>query len=604
MSTTRMNGMRWRLLPTALLVVAGAACASAPERVVTAEPVTPPITEPPAADADPRVGLAAGWKDAGEASWNLDLVAHVDRPEGFYDPNALGNLLLGNTDLAFQGNIAYVGSFHGWNAYDISSPSAPRLVKSFVCPGGQGDLSIWGDLLFMSVEMPNARVDCGTVPPQGRVSPDRFLGVRVFDISDLQNPRQVAAVQTCRGSHTHTLVSDPNDASNVYIYVSGAAGVRPAEELQGCIGGEDPQSALFRIEVIRVPVNAPQQAAVVSTPRIFADPATGEIAGLWQGGASGAGTQQTAQTNQCHDITSYPAIGLAAGACAGNGLLLDIEDADAPTRTDEVFDPNFAYWHSATFDDMGTKVIYTDEWGGGSQARCRESDDPRWGANAIFRVQGEELVPVGYYKLPAPQSAQENCVAHNGSLIPVPGRDIMVQAWYQGGVSVFDFTDPENPYEIAYFDRGPLSDRQLLLGGYWSTYWYNGRIYGSEIGRGLDVFRLTPSEYLTQNEIAAAELVRMQRFNPQHQTPFDWPADPAVARALIDQLQRSDAVPDAAVADLRSRVDAALAATGQARGTAFAGAEGSVAGMLANVQAPAERRQLEMLRDVLAELRG
>jgi hypothetical protein len=434
-------------------------------------------------------------------------------------------------------------------------------VTSFVCPGGQGDLSVYGNLLFMSVEMPNGRVDCGTAAPTATSSPDRFRGVRIFDISDIGTPRQIAAVQTCRGSHTHTLVTDPDDAANVYIYVSGTAPVRPATELAGCSGGEpgaDPNTALFRIEVIQVPLAAPATARIVSTPRIFAD-TSGNIAGLWRGGTHGPGTQETSLTDQCHDITVFPEMGLAAGACSGNGILLDITDPAAPARIDQVVDPNFAYWHSATFDNDATRVIFTDEWGGGTAARCLAADDPEWGANAIFTLANRRMSLAGYYKLPAAQTEAENCVAHNGSIIPVPGRDIMTQAWYQGGVSVFDFTDPENPVEIAYFDRGPLDAGELLIGGFWSTYWYNGNIYGSEIARGLDVFALEPSEQLSENEIEAAKLVRMERFNPQHQTRATWPPSFVVARALLDQMDRASSVP-------QERVSAVAAAIARAEG--------------------------------------
>ncbi|MGH7480929.1 MAG: LVIVD repeat-containing protein, partial [Longimicrobiales bacterium] len=532
--------------------------------VVDAPPTPPPPApeEPP----DPRVGLEPGWRDAGQAAWNLEPIAHVDRPEGFYDPNALGNILLANSDMAFRDELLFMGSFHGFNIYDISNPRMPRLRTSFVCPGGQGDLSVYGDLLFMSVEMPNGRVDCGTTPPSEPVSPERFRGVRVFDISDLDEPVQVATVQTCRGSHTHTLVTDPDDDENVYIYVQGTSSVRPAAELAGCSGlspEEDPSTALFRIEIIRVPLDSPEDARVINTPRIFADVATGEIAGLWPGGTHGLGSQSTATTDQCHDITAYPAMELAAGACSGNGILLDISEPDEPVRLDEVVDPNFAYWHSATFNNAATTVLFTDEWGGGVAPRCLASDDPRWGADAIFRLDDGELSLAGYYKLPAAQTELENCVAHNGSLVPVPGRDIMVQAWYQGGVSVFDFTDPEKPYEIAFFDRGPMSADELLLSGFWSTYWYNGHIYGSEIGRGLDVFTLEPSEHLTRNELEAARLIELDRFNAQTQPHIEWPPSFVVARALLDQLARgSDVVPPGDVAELATRLDRVEAQAG------------------------------------------
>jgi hypothetical protein len=520
---------------------------------------------------DPRVGLRAGWKDAGEAAMNLRLVWHRDRPDGFFDAANLGNFGFLNSDLAFKGDYVFQGNFNGFQIWDISNPAGPALRTTFVCPGGQGDLSVYRNLLFMSVEEIRGRVDCGTQGVPDTVSAERFRGVRIFDISDLDHPKQVAAVQTCRGSHTHTLVLDPRDTANVYIYVSGTSVVRSPNELAGCSGRppeEDPNTSLFRIEVIRVPLAAPQEAKVVNMPRIFADSA-GRIAGLWMGGNHGEGTQTTSQTNQCHDITVYTAIGLAAGACSGNGILLDISDPANPKRVAAVSDPNFAYWHSATFNNDGTKVLYTDEWGGGLAPRCRATDRPEWGADAIFTLRGHELHEAGYFKVPAPQTEQENCVAHNGSLIPVPGRDIMVQAWYQGGVSVFDFTDPAHPKEIAFFDRGPMDSTQLVLSGYWSAYWYNGRIYGSEIGRGLDVFELTPSEYLTKNEIEAAKLVHVDLLNVQSQQKFVWPASFVVARAYLDQLVRGNGLPSNRTARIARDLDRAEQMTGEARRAAL-----------------------------------
>jgi hypothetical protein len=383
------------------------------------------------------------------------------------------------------------------------------------------------------VEQTRGRIDCGAQGVSTAVSAERFRGVRIFDITDLSRPRQVAAVQTCRGSHTHTLVPDPKDPGTLYVYGSGTSSVRSAEELAGCSGlkpEDDPNTALFSIDVIKVPLAHPEEAAIVNRPRVFADLTTGKLAGLWAGGDHGAGTQKTSETNQCHDITVYPEIGLAAGACSGNGLLLDISDPVHPTRLDFAADKNFAYWHSATFNNDGTKVIFTDEWGGGTRPRCRATDPPTWGADAIFDItRDRKLAFKGYFKMPAPQSEQENCVAHNGSLVPVPGRDIMVQAWYQGGLSMFDFTDSAHPVEIAYFDRGPIDAKQLIIGGYWSAYYYNGFIYASEIARGLDVFRLIPSEYLTQNEIDAAALVGPGEVNVQEQQRVDWPASGVVA---------------------------------------------------------------------------
>ena len=469
----------------------------------------------PAATADPRVALKGGLHDAAEATLNMERVATLPRPPGFFDlklpageptppeppPKPEGEkektdeekaeeekaaegkpvpgadaLNFANTDLAFTGQHLFVGSYNGFNIYDLSKTDKPALVASVVCPGGQGDLSVHGHLLVMSVEQTRGRIDCGTQGVQTKVSAERFRGVRIFDISDLKKPRQVAAVQTCRGSHTHTLISSPGDTENLYVYGSGTGTVRSAEELAECIGKkDDPKTALFSIDVIKVPIAAPDKAAIVNRPRIFADPATGAIAGLWPGGTHGAGTQKTEVTNQCHDITAFPAAGLAAGACSGNGILLDISDPSNPKRLDQVVDKNFAYWHSATFNNDGTKVIFTDEWGGGTRPRCRATDPPTWGADAIFDIVDRTLRFASYYKLPAPQTDVENCVAHNGSIVPVPGRDIMVQAWYQGGISVFDFTDSSKPIEIAYFDRGPLDPKQLITGGHWSAYWYNGR---------------------------------------------------------------------------------------------------------------------------------
>jgi hypothetical protein len=539
---------------------------------------------------DPRVALKPGLRNAGVAARNMELLANLPKPEGFFDPAAPAGAPIApepppgtpanatpaapanatpeqplargagftNSDLAFRGNHMWAGNYHGFNTYDIESPRRPRLVASIVCPGGQGDVSLHGNLLFMSVEQTRGRIDCGVQGVAAPISAERFRGVRIFDISDLRNPKQLAAVQTCRGSHTHTLVTDPNDKNHVYVYGSGTGAVRAGEELEGCVpDAKDPNTALFSIDVIKVPLAAPETAALVNRPRIFADPKTGALGALWQGGDHGPGTQTSRLTNQCHDITVFPALGLAAGACSGNGILMDISDPVNPVRLDHVIDKNFAYWHSATFNNDGTKIVFTDEWGGGSRPRCRATDPPNWGANAIFDVVDRKLQFRGYYKLPAPQTEQENCVAHNGSLIPVPGRDIMVQGWYQGGVSVFDFTDSARPFEIAYFDRGPLDAKQLISGGYWSAYWYNGNVYGAEIARGIDVFRLTPSEHLTQNEIDAASQVRLSEFNAQQQPRVTWPDNFIVARAYVDQLARSKALAADRLGALRSAIDRA-----------------------------------------------
>lgn len=611
---------------------------------------------------DPRVGLRAGLTDAGVAVRGVELLANVPRPASFTNPDDATDFGFANTDLAFQGDLLFMGNYHGVLVYDISTPAAPRLVGEIVCPGGQGDVSVYGNLLFMSVEETRGRVDCATGGVESPVSPERFRGVRIFDISNLQAPRQVAAVQSCRGSHTHTLVPDPNDPANLYVYISGTAGVRPGEELAGCAmgGPEDDASALFRIEVVRVPLAAPERAAIIATPRLLAGldapprvdrmtpearaavqarvdamRAEGRFAIVYEGDAmelpnamadevlgqivaqrGGTGAPTAADTSmafmlidqfvsqadagprtgpdQCHDITVYPEIGLAGGACAGYGILIDIRDPANPRRIAQAGDENFAYWHSATFSNDGRSVVFTDEWGGGAAPRCRPTDRMEWGANALFTIEGgRDLSFQSYYKMPAAQTEQENCVAHNGNLVPVPGRDIMAQSWYQGGLSVFDFSDPANPVEIAYFDRGPISSERMLMGGYWSSYWYRGHIYASEIARGLDVFRLVPTEHVTAAEIAAAEGADAgETVNPQHQTRITWTASADVARAYLDQLARSGAL-DAA----RSQEIGAALATPSADLAAMAGG-------LEQDAARASGRDAERMRELAATLRA
>jgi len=512
------------------------------------------------AQTDPRVGLAGGhYVEAADASSNMQLIAHKDRPQPFFNPGDPGDFYVINSDLAFRDNLVFQGNFYGIQIWDVADIRNPVLKTSLVCPGGQGDPSVYGNLMFMSVEMPNGRVDCGTQGVKDTVSPDRFRGVRIFDISDVEHPKQIAAVQTCRGSHTHTLIPDPKDKNVLWVYVQGLVPPRPAGELAGCSGAapeQDPNTSLFRIDIIKVPLDHPQDAKVVAGPRIFA--LSGQINGLWKGGKHGEGTQETNPTDQCHDITAYPAIGLAAGACSGNGILLDITNPGEPKRVAEVSDPNFAYFHSATFSNDGKKVIFTDEWGGGTLPRCRASDPKNWGADAIFSIGADHKLTLdGYFKMPAPQTETENCVAHNGSLVPVPGRDILAQGWYQGGVSIYDFTDPAHAQEIAFFDRGPLDTKQLYIAGDWAAYWYNGYVYGSEIARGLDIFELQPSQYLSKNEIDAAKLVKIGTSNPSDQPKIVWPAAFPVARAYLDQLERMNGLGADRITAIRGDLDKA-----------------------------------------------
>jgi hypothetical protein len=616
-----MTSSTFASLTLALGAASVVACSHSTSNTGTSapSPASSKSTTPP--NPDPRVGLRAGKMDAGEAVWNLRVVSKTPPSGQFMDVT--------NSDLAFNGHYAIQGNYNGWQVWDISNPSKPSLANAYVCPASQSDVSTYKNLLFVSGENLSARLDCGTQGVEDSVSTDRLRGIRIFDISDIAHPRNVGNVQTCRGSHTHSLLVDPKDPANVYVYISGSSPVRSSKELAGCATGmpsKDPNSAWFRIEVIKVPLAHPEQAAIVSSPRIFdklaAPPKHGEapedsIANAkkvaeakakggfvvsfhgheevlhphWAEvlldstvkarGGSGAPTAADSAAlrqalpgivasivgsqadsgsgpTQCHDITLYPAVGLGGGACEGYGLLLDISDPAHPKRLAAASDSNFSYWHSATFNNAGSKLLFSDEWGGGSQPKCRTTDKREWGADAIFTIANrQQLQFQSYYKLPAPQTAQENCVAHNGSLIPIPGRDVMVQAWYQGGLSMFDWTDPKHPKEIAFFDRGPVDSTEMGSGGYWSTYWYNGFIYGSEITRGLDVFELQPSGFLTQNEIDAAKSVKLDYFNTQGQVKFTWPASYSLARAYLDQLERSVGLDAGTITDLRAQLAAA-----------------------------------------------
>jgi hypothetical protein len=598
-----MTSVRFLPLPSAVALAFLIGCAGSTSSTRPGGPTPVGGRSAQAPSPDPRVGLHAGLSDAGEAVWNLRVISETPPPEQFAGVT--------NSDLAFTGKYAIQGNYNGFQVWDIEDPRRPTLTTSYVCPASQSDVSVYRNLLFVSGEDLAARLDCGTQGVQDTVSSERLRGLRIFDISDIRNPKNVGNVQTCRGSHTHSVLVDPRDSANVYVYISGSSMVRSPSELAGCVAAmpkEDPNTAWFRIEVIKVPLARPEKAAIVSSPRIFdnlkapvahgetpadsaaaakelveakaagrftvkirdeemiipdeqADTILKEIVRARNGSgpptaadsatlrqvlphfmAAMVGTEEPDSTSgptQCHDITLYPAIGLAGGACEGYGLLLDIRDPMRPVRISEVADSNFSYWHSATFNNDGTKLLFSDEWGGGSQPKCRVTDKREWGADAIFTVEDRRMHFKSYYKLPAPQTPQENCVAHNGSLIPIPGRDVMVQAWYQGGLSVFDWTDAERPVEIAYFDRGPVDSTKMASGGYWSTYWYNGVIVGSEMARGLDIFELTPSALISQNEIDAAKSVHLDYFNVQGQPKFVWPSTFALAGAYLDQLERS-----------------------------------------------------------------
>ncbi len=550
---------------------------------------------------DPRVGLDPGLTNAEIAANGIELLKNTPKPAGFFDPANPGSFAFVNSDLAFEGDHAFIGNFNGFQIYDISDPANPALVTAVVCPGGQGEVSVYENLLFMSVEESRGRVDCGTNSAVGT----RFQGVRVFDITNLANPVQVAAVQTCRGSHTHTLLKSPHDNANLYVYVNGTTGVRPAATLAGCnnnpANGENPSR--WRIEVIKVPLAAPQNAAVVSEPRLFRNEQTGAIDGLQNAPPtplhpSGTPWGPTPITDACHDITVFPALDIAAGACEGNGILIDISDPANPTRTAVAQDNNFAYWHGATFSNDGKTVVFTDEWGGGTSPRCRATDQLNWGANGIYEIVGGQLVFRSYVKMPAVQTNQENCVSHLPSLVPVPGRNIMTQAWYQAGISMIDFTDPAAPEEIGYWDRGPISATSLVLGGLWSSYWYNGSVYGSEIARGFDSFKLTPTAELSANEIAAANEVVFDRLTPQHQTQYVNEPSFNVVRSYRDQAVRAGDLAGKTLDQVDKFVDRAEQFAAEGKHAAAQAQLNAIANQLTAPEHAALRDALRALADV------
>lgn len=534
---------------------------------------------------DPRTGLKSGLLDPGIAIEGMKQLSFTPKAAEF---DTARGLTFVNSDLAFRGNYIYQGNFAGFSIWDVSNPAKPVKTAVVSCITSQGDPSIVGNLLFISAEGGGNRNDCGKGGVQD--PKDHMAGVRIFDVSDPKNPKLVKNVQTCKGSHTHTIVPHKRDKNIIYLYVSGSQGARPNTELAGCVNGTDPAdpaNSLFRLDVIKVPLNAPEKAEVVTGARIFTGmteaPRRASAAG--RGGRGGRGADGAAPVptgpRNCHDVTAYPEMNLLAGACGSYGLLVDISNPEKPIRLDAVSDTNFSLWHTAVFSNDGKKVVFTDEWGGGTSPMCQANSMMEMGGNTTLTIGANKKMKQGaYFKLPGAQTAQENCVSHNGGLIPVPGRDIMVQGWYQGGIDVIDFTDPNKPKEIAFFDRGPVDAPPLVdagpgstaqqapargtIGGSWGAYYYNGLIISSEMARGLDVLELTPSANLSANEIAAAKLIKLDEFNPQSQPKISWPPAFVVVRSYLDQLVRDGGL----AATRTTAIDAALTAAEQATGTA------------------------------------
>ncbi|MEU8232683.1 hypothetical protein AB0C12_24125 [Actinoplanes sp. NPDC048967] len=398
---------------------------------------------------------------------NLNQVANLPKTGPFATST--------NSDLAFQDDYAYAGNYNGFTVYDIKDPEEPAVAAQVLCPGSQNDVSVKGNLLFLGTDSQRTNDSCDNTGSTTAAPGERWEGIKIFDISDPLSPKYLKSVKTDCGSHTQTMIPGKRGDNSIYLYVSS----------YNLAGTDQPNCPLphDKISVVRVPVQNPTAAAVVATPVLFPD-------GGYPGGAEGQ-----SPTTGCHDITAYPEKDIAAGACMGDGVLFDISVRSAPKVITSVRDTvNFAFWHSATFNNNATKVVFTDELGGGGAATCNPEIGPNRGADAIYDIVGKgknrKLEFRSYFKIPRTNTENENCVAHNGSLIPVPGRDIMVQAWYQGGISVWDFTNSRKPKEIAYWERGPLSADSFVLGGSWSAYWYNGYVFSNDIVKGLDVLKL------------------------------------------------------------------------------------------------------------------
>jgi hypothetical protein len=544
---------------------------------------------------DPRSTLKPGRFDAGIAISNMKQVSFAKKPAVF---DSAAGLKFINSDLAFGTHYVYQANFAGFTIWDIADPAKPVMMSATKCITSQGDPTIVEHLLFLSAEGAGNRNDCGDGGVQD--PKDHMAGIRIFDVSNPKAPKFVKNVQTCKGSHTHTLVPHPKDPRTIYLYVSGQQAART--DMPGCKNGNDPAdptNSLYQLDIIKVNLDRPEDAHVIPGARIFTglDPA-GECK---QFCVPADPRRQAARANRpqrdpaapttprnCHDVTAYPAMNLLAASCSTHSIVVDISNPEKPVRLDALMDTNnFQGRHTAAFSNDGKKLIQTEEWGGGTGPMCQASSMKELGGNTVISLDAKKKqTQRAYFKLGSAQAAEENCVAHNGGIIPVPGRDLYVQGWYQGGINIMDFTHPDTAIEIGYFDRGSITPPRgadvpappvdpnvrgggNAIGGSWGAYYWNGLIISSELDRGMDILELTPSEHLSANEIAAAKLVRFDAYNPQSQPKMTWPPAFVVVRSYLDQLVRGSGLASERTAAISSALDLAEMKSGAARATAL-----------------------------------
>ncbi|MBL0940374.1 MAG: hypothetical protein IBJ03_15875 [Gemmatimonadaceae bacterium] len=544
---------------------------------------------------DPRSTLKPGRFDAEIAISNMRHVSFSPKPAAFDTARGLTFI---NSDLAFGTHYVYQANFAGFTIWDIKDPAKPVVMAAVRCTTSQGDPTIYGHLLFLSAEGAGNRKDCGD---GGVKDPkDHMAGIRIFDVSNPREPKLVKNVETCKGSHTHTLVPSPTDKNIIYLYVSGQQGARSEASMPGCKNGNDPKdptNSLYQLDIVKVYLNAPEKSVVIPGARIFNDlGGAGECARYCLPPNPNRGTRPQPAENMpegprnCHDVTAYPEMNMLLASCSTHSILVDIKNPEKPFRINAMMDTNnFQGRHTAAFSNDAKKLIQTEEWGGGTGPMCQASSMQQLGGNTIISLDAQKRqTQRAYFKLPSAQAAEENCVAHNGGIIPVPGRDLYVQGWYQGGVNIMDFTDADNAFEIGYFDRGSINPPRPVdvpaaaaaaaagvrgggntIGGSWGAYYWNGLIFSSELDRGMDILELTPSPQLSANEIAAAKLVRYEQFNPQSQPKYVWPAAFVVVRSYLDQLVRNQGLAADRTTAIDQALDVAEMKTGLARGQAL-----------------------------------